>query len=178
MEDSTVVLDDRDLLYPRPAQSLEDLEQPRLENSENDYTATKHTSFRTDPLFVRITQLRAPVRRFKMLQQFEGVVTRVESDSFWADLYDITVSSRPMEVVEIDLEQLCDDDIPILQPGSVFYWCIGYNFSPAGGKQLVSEFRVQRTPLWTQRRLDEANGKADLRRDFLNGDDEVESTSG
>ena len=176
MEHSTAVLDDKDLLFPSPPPNIDDLGLHESADSGNDYTATTMTSYRTDPL-VRRTLPPTPVRRFKMLQQFEGVVTKLTSDSFWADLYDITVSSRPMEVVEIDLEQLCDDDISLLRPGSVFYWCIGYNLSPEGGKQLVSEIRVQRTPLWTQRRLDEAKKRAELRRDFLNCDDEAESSA-
>jgi len=120
---------------------------------------------------IRLSPGQAPQRRFKVLQQWEGVVSEVADDTMWADLYDLTDQSNPLEVVEIPLEEIDPADQPLLRPGSVFYWCIGYD-DTSGGRRRVSEIRVRRTPEWSQHAIDSMKTKAlDLLKRF-NGKDE------
>lgn len=98
--------------------------------------------------------LEAPVRRFQILQQWEGVVTSVEADSLWGDLQDLTDPSNPLEIAEIPLREFALSDRPLLEPGSVFYWSIGHETTLGGQIRRVSEIRVRRTPVWSQQALD------------------------
>lgn len=117
-------------------------------------------TFRFKPL-VRVTENVSPPRRFKIVQQFEGVITSVGEDALWADLEDITDKNRPLEVVEISHEEFSISDRELLEAGSVFYWTIGFETSPAGQVRRVSEMRVKRNPAWSARDLEKARAKGD-----------------
>lgn len=95
-----------------------------------------------------------PTRRFEVLQQWEGTVTDADDDTFWADLRDLTTPSSPTEIVEVPVAEIAVSDRTLLQPGSVFYWSVGYETTPGGQIRRVSEIRLRRTPMWTQRGLD------------------------
>lgn len=127
--------------------------------------------------FVRLTTPGAPYRRFEVLQQWEGVVSKVTEDSVWADLVDLTDRSRSEEVVELPLAEISEADRSILEPGSVFYWAIGREWSPGGQMRRVSEIRVRRTPQWTQRSVDALKAKALTLMERFNGNSE-DSTEG
>jgi len=101
-----------------------------------------------------------PRRRFEVLQQFEGVVSEVAEDAFWADVYDLTEPSRPREVHELPLREIPQADRDLLVPGGVFYWCIGYERSPGGQIRRVSEMRLRRTPKWSAHTLERAKSRA------------------
>jgi hypothetical protein len=92
-------------------------------------------------------------RRFTVLQHWEGVVTEVCSDSFWAELRDLTEFGNPSDLVEIPLSDISDNDKPLVEPGSMFYWNIGYEKSNYGQISRVSEIRLRRTPVWTKSML-------------------------
>ncbi len=127
---------------------------------------------------VRLTMARAPYRPFEVLQQWEGVVSKVTEDSVWADLVDLTDRSRSEEVVELPLAEVSEADRSILKPGSVFYWAIGREWSPGGQMRRVSEIRVRRTPQWTQRSVDVLKAKALTLMERFNGNSEDSTTTG
>ena len=104
---------------------------------------------------------RAKARRLKILQQWEGVVRRVESDSFEAELRDLTNSSNPPEYAEIELGDITPADKPLLQVGAVLYWTIGYETRESGQVLRISEMRVRRLPRWTRKALDLAKRKGE-----------------
>ena len=108
------------------------------------------------PQFVRRNRSSPPSRSFEVLQQWEGIVTSVEPDTFWANLRDLSVPSNPVESVELPRSEIGDEDSALLTIGSVFYWIIGYERSPKGSIRRVSEFRLRRTPLWSKRELEAA----------------------
>jgi hypothetical protein len=115
----------------------------------------------------------SPLRRFRVLQQWEGVINEVRTHSFSADLIDLTDHSKPREIVEIPIEEISAEDQQLLKPGGVFYWILGYELRPGGQKCRVSEIRVRRNPIWTQRRLDlaKARGEALHKRTKKNAED-------
>ncbi len=110
--------------------------------------------------FVNLANGRSPERRFKLLQAWEGVVTEVGPGSVWADIIDLTERTRPTEVVEFSSDEVPQADHPLLVPGGVFYWTIGYDTSPGGTVQLVSEIRMRRTPAWSASTLDSVRSRA------------------
>jgi hypothetical protein len=109
---------------------------------------------------VRFSSFRPPTRKFETLQQFEGIVTSVDSDSVWADLHDLTNPSSALEVVEIPLKEFSIADRQLLTSGSAFYWIIGYDTSPAGTIRRTSEIRVRRTAKWSNRKVESLKSKA------------------
>lgn len=113
-----------------------------------DATAVAH-SLEVDPL-IRLTGGHGTIRRFKVLQQFECIVTDVLEGAVIAELIDLTDSSRPNEIAEIPLSDIPSSDQALLTPGCVFYWILGFETSVGGQRNRVSEIRVRRTPKWSE----------------------------
>lgn len=88
--------------------------------------------------------------RFELLQKWEGSVLRVEEGTFVARLTDLTDPTRPDEEATFDLREVSDADAPLLEPGAVFYLCIGYDVSVAGQKTRAAQFRFRRLPAWSR----------------------------
>jgi hypothetical protein len=138
-------------------------------------TQTQESKNEVSPL-IRLSRGEVSQRRFKVLQQWEGIVDSLGSDSLTADLIDLTDREKPREIVEIPMVEFADADQHLLFPGCVFYWIIGYEISLGGGKSRVSEIRVRRNPEWSQNALDsiKARGK-ELYQTFKN-DVEISAT--
>ena len=94
-------------------------------------------------------------RQFRILQQWEGVVTEVTASDFTIELSDLSDSAAPTEVATLPVREVSDSDRALLQPGAVLYWHIGYETSPGGQQSRVSEIRLRRAPKWTARQLEQ-----------------------
>jgi hypothetical protein len=117
--------------------------------------------FDLPPLF-RVTSASPPLpRRIRVLQQFEGVVTEVGTTEFTAELRDLTDSRRPPEVADFPYAEISASDRSLVEPGAVFYWAIGYDTSPGGQTTRISEIRLRRAPVWTDRKLEVIAREAD-----------------
>jgi hypothetical protein len=110
--------------------------------------------------FIPLDRNPPPLRRFELLQAFEATVLEVSADSFWAELHDLSNPSNPPETVELPLSEISKPDQSLLQPGSIFYWSIGYETSPTGQIRRISEIRLRRTPEWSQQTLDSMLARA------------------
>lgn len=110
---------------------------------------------------IRLPAGTLPRERVRVLQQWEGVVTEVTSDSFFADLQDLSDSSQPLEVVEIPIDEVSEDDRPLLVEGAIFYWSIGHETSAGGQLRRMSEIRLRRTPRWTKRAIQQVMKRAE-----------------
>jgi hypothetical protein len=112
-------------------------------------------------------------RKIDLLQQWEALVTEVTDDAEWAEIIDLTDPSNAAEVVEIPFAEFAVSDRPLLQPGSVFYWSIGYETSPGGTIRRVSEIRVRRTAAWSPRTIASLKARAcEFSLEFGNGDND------
>jgi hypothetical protein len=89
--------------------------------------------------------------RYVVAQRWEGTVIEVRSSTFVARLNDLTDEKHPPERAVFALAEVDDDDRPLLQPGAVFYWSIGYHHNPAGTRTLSNDLRFRRLPQWTAR---------------------------
>ena len=122
------------------------------------------------PLQEQLVRLPAQPRerdRFMVLQKWEGTVSRVTETEFTATLHDLSDPSRPDEEVVLSIDEVSESDRPLLAPGAVFYWSIGYRMDQWGSRERVSALRFRRLPVWTRRDLEVVTRKADeLRRVF------------
>jgi hypothetical protein len=87
-------------------------------------------------------------RGFKALGHWEGVVEDVSDDGFYARLlpFDGTKPQRgQVEYSDFDFSDLAEEsDVPLVQPGAVFYWTIGQVRLLSGTLQNTSLVRFRR----------------------------------
>jgi hypothetical protein len=84
----------------------------------------------------------------------------VGPDSFIAVLEDLT-SEGENEEAEIPIEEVPASDRGLLEPGAMFYWCIGYLDRVGGQRMRASEIRFRRLPAWSERELSRARKEAE-----------------
>jgi hypothetical protein len=93
-------------------------------------------------------------------QLWEGTVTEVYGGTFVAVLNDKSRLNSPEERVEFESIELREDDRPLVVPGSVFYWMIGTERTPAGQVRNISNIEFSRLPVWTRGSVKAASEKA------------------
>jgi hypothetical protein len=110
-----------------------------------------------------------PKSRSVSLQKWEGTVTGIKSDSFFARLKNFSYE-LPDEEAEFSIEELSATDRPLLQIGAVFYWSIGYYDSESGQRKKESLIRFRRL-LWSRKEIEYARRRAAEIRDYLGWDE-------
>jgi hypothetical protein len=99
--------------------------------------------------------------RLLVLQQWEGVVTEVYSDSFLTNLVDLTAGETDVsDEAELPMGDLSADDRKILQQGAVFRWLIGYRISPRGTRERISSIFFRRVAGPTEDQISEMKKEA------------------
>jgi hypothetical protein len=111
--------------------------------------------------------------RFECLVQWEGVVTSATDKEFDAELREIGNPSMPTEAATFDLAEIGEDDLPLVKPGAIFYWAIGYR-SKSGQKTKESRIRFRRLPNWTAWQLREAQKRAEELKEVFGRDEETQ----
>lgn len=102
---------------------------------------------------------------FRQLQRWDGIVQSVNAETLTAVIRDKTNPQNPNEQVEISLDEISPDDQPLVTPGAVFYWSIGYAEGPGKPRERVSRIRFRRLPAWSQNELATAQTRIE---DLLN----------
>lgn len=116
-----------------------------------------------------------PRDRFIVLQEWEGYVEKVHSDgAFTARLVDRT-GKRADEFTTVDRDEVSDSDWPLVAPGAVFYWSIGYHISVDGNRSTSSLFRFRRMPAYSSMDLLEAEEEANDLVQRLNWTDDADT---
>lgn len=101
-----------------------------------------------------------PLREaFLALQRWEGIVTECGGVSFIARLTDLTAEG-PAEEVELSLEDVPREDLPLVEVGAVFYWSIGYRDDASGQRWRASTLRFRRLPVWSESELKAAQERS------------------
>lgn len=95
---------------------------------------------------------------FRSLNKWEGIVTEIMDDEFSAILTDL-LNGGPQEEVTFSLEEVSEQDIPLLKPGAIFYWNIGYE-TINGQRRKASVIRFKRLPKWSRKDWDQILDKA------------------
>lgn len=109
---------------------------------------------------VRLPRRSALPYHFEMRQQWEGVVTRVAQDEFSVVLRDLTPAKAADLEAVLPLEEVSDEDLPLLKEGAVLYWTIGYEHTLTGQRKRVSIIRLRRLPAWTRKDIGRVKEKA------------------
>ncbi|WP_324066987.1 MAG: hypothetical protein RSE15_07065 [Flavobacterium sp.] len=78
----------------------------------------------------------------KKIQNWKGVVTNLEEETFTARLIDLTFGGTD-EIVEFELNDISPDDMNLLDIGAVFYWSVGH-YMENGQSVKRSDVRFQR----------------------------------
>ncbi len=145
--------------YPRYAQSFCPVGSATGSTMlESNIEESAKPEYQLKPVLPRTGNPR-PQDRFVSLQKWEGAVLGVEHNSFFAKLVDLTQGS-PEEEAEFCLDDVSEEDRPLLKPGAIFYWNIGYHDSRTGQRRKVSEIRFRRLPAWTAREIEAARREA------------------
>jgi|RhiMetdeSRZDD1v2_1073273.scaffolds.fasta_scaffold21955_4 hypothetical protein len=97
---------------------------------------------------------------FLSLQKWEGVVLEVLSDSFLTRLVDLTRTGSDEEAA-LPLDEVSEEDRPLIRPGAIFYWNIGYHTSYSGQRTRTSIIRFRRLPTWTREEIEAARREAE-----------------
>jgi hypothetical protein len=134
--------------------SLLTLAPGQTENSLPTTPTTANTSaqvprsVRVEPSVPETTRGKGPNLLIKQL--WEGTVTQVRGETFVAVLSDKSRLNSPEEHVEFESVELREDDLPLVVPGSVFYWMIGTERTSSGQVRNISNIEFSRLPLWTR----------------------------
>jgi hypothetical protein len=139
----------------------------RIESNQSDVAddvapfGSDAPGFRSDQLVVPIVRVPPAPRldRGAVLQKWEGRVQKLTRDGFIALLTDLT-GFGPDEEAEFDEDDVSSVDRPLIKPGAVFYWSLGYRDSTTGQRSRESVIRFRRLPQWSQRDRDEAAARA------------------
>lgn len=106
----------------------------------------------TQPTFPRLDYGEA-------LQKWEGQVLWLTTDGFVAKLADLT-GEGPEEDAEFSLDDVSVADRPLVKPGGVFYWSVGYRVAVRGQRSRESVLRFRRLPTWSKADRQEAATRA------------------
>jgi hypothetical protein len=97
-----------------------------------------------------------------LLQEWEGYVTEVASDTFAANLMEIRPEKSDLadESADFLISDLSDSDRKMLRPGAIFRWTIGYEFYRGEPRKRVSKIVFRRLPAWSRQDLQRAKARA------------------
>lgn len=105
-------------------------------------------------------------RTFSALQKWEGYVIERQDDRFLARITDLS-DQHEDEEIEVLFTEISEDDRPLVRPGAVFYWHIGYE-TEKGTVKRSSIFRFRRLPRWTKNDIEKADAFRQKMARFLN----------
>jgi len=77
----------------------------------------------------------------ELLEHLEGTVIEVTDVELSTRLRDLLDTDRPELTATLSLDEVPDADRPLVAPGAVFYWGIGYKVEHHGQKSLQSSIR-------------------------------------
>lgn len=97
-------------------------------------------------------------------QRWQGYVTSVEGDKFFAVVYDTSPEYKDeVEEVELEREEVADLMRPLIVPGAVFFWDIGFQVEPSGQRLRQSIISFPMIPVHTQEDIRQARARAKAR---------------
>jgi hypothetical protein len=90
-------------------------------------------------------------------QRWQGYVTAVQDHTFLAIVHDESPDySDEIEEVEFDREDVAELMRPLIRPGAVFFWDIGFQVEPSGQRTRQSILSFPMIPVHTQERINQA----------------------
>lgn len=99
--------------------------------------------------------------RFEVLDNWEGVVTAVEGDSFFASMRRSNgKTERAEDEFEIDIDNVAMGDRDLVHVGAVFYLTVGIRRPRGEGPQKTTRVVFRRMPRWSSRDIKRAEAAA------------------
>jgi hypothetical protein len=129
-------------------------------SSPFDYSITHNTPLverKKAPVF--FIQSEPSGERSVSLQKWQGIVLRVNKDTFIAKLVNITDKGYDEEA-EFDYTEVTEEDLKLVRPGAMFYWSIGYSHSITGQRRRFSDIRFRRLPVLGDKQIEVAKRDA------------------
>lgn len=103
-----------------------------------------------------------------IVQDWEGIVESIETETFTALLRDLTADEAyPGERADLPIEDITPDDRGLLKPSAIFYLTVGRSTGPTGQRQRFSRMEFRRLPVWTSADFDRADERAQRLARFL-----------
>jgi len=112
-----------------------------------------------------------------MLNRWQGQVQEVSEDSFSAVLFDL---NRPelTEFARFSFNEISDEDMGFLRPGSVFYWYILLHITPQGKRKRETWIWFRRAGRMTREAYEQSLQKVKDEWRAFEGDNSVSQTTG
>lgn len=100
---------------------------------------------------------RRAVHSFSPLAEWEGYVSAIEGDKFYANLVNVRESSGiAEEEAEFQLRDLTESEQSEIAEGSILRWVIGYERLPNDGRRRVSHIHLRRLPAHSASEIEQA----------------------
>lgn len=152
---------------------------------QSDYEDSSPSNLREPANVVRSLPRRLPIEirpvHEELLQEWEGHVTDLGDNTFWAALVDLTEQDHPDEVVEIEYGEVANlHHISEINVGDVFRWVIGYEREVGRPVRRFSAIVFRQFPGWSKKDVTQSEAfAADFAAQFdqANNLDGFESTS-
>jgi hypothetical protein len=136
----------------RLVRSNQALQDTSIVPSDQVHQASSESALKSSAVHPKIMQ--RPRVSLEPLQEWEGYVTQIGRETFFARLLDKSAHREfEDETVEFLVSDLSEDNAKLLREGAIFRWVIGYYRSAAGTKKRVSEIVFRRLPALTKRDL-------------------------
>ena len=106
---------------------------------------------------------------FKLLQFWEGIVSSIDDnrEEFIARISDKSDPANADEEITLSMDEVDPNDMPLLAPGAVFYWSIGYADYPGRPRTRESRIKFRRLRQWTRLELNVAEEQGKQLADFF-----------
>ncbi len=99
---------------------------------------------------------------FNLLKNWEGVVTAIEEDTFFASMRLTDSENRLAEdEFEIDFDNVPEGDRGLVCEGAIFYLTVGKLYLPGEGPQKVTRIIFRRMPRWSASDIERAEAAAE-----------------
>lgn len=93
-------------------------------------------------------------------QEWEGYVTRIDDDYFYAQLLDLT-NHGVEEEAQFERSEVSPNHDALLKEGALFRWSIGYERLRGGTRRRSSSIVFRRLPAWSKREIETSKKEAE-----------------
>jgi hypothetical protein len=135
---------------------------PHLRKADGSNTAIM--PMRSNPRGLKLVA-RQPQNRlagFVVEQRWQGYVVSMTEDKFFAKVYDTSPEAEDeIEQVEFDKDEVALLMRPLVTPGAIFYWDIGFQVDASGQRIRQSIISFPMIPTDTREQLEAAAARAD-----------------
>lgn len=98
---------------------------------------------------------------FRTLEQWVGTVTAVDPSLGIFAARVVSSTHDQDELAEFAIDEVSEDDHPLITEGAIFYWSVGYEIAVSRQRSTVSTIRFRRVHLWKRSNIEAALNRAE-----------------